>query len=41
MKLYDLELFGNCYKVRLLCALAGIPIELYATDFMGGEHKIP
>jgi glutathione S-transferase len=39
MKLYDLELSGNCYKVRLLCALAGIPIELYATDFMGGEHK--
>ncbi len=41
MKLYDLALSGNCYKVRLLCALAGIPIELYGTDFMGGEHKIP
>lgn len=39
MKLYDLEPSGNCYKVRLLCALAGIPTELYATDFMSGEHK--
>ena len=39
MKLYDLEPSGNCYKVRLLCALAGIPIELYTTDFMAGEHK--
>ena len=39
MQLYDLKLSGNCYKVRLLCALVGIPIELYATDFMGGEHK--
>jgi glutathione S-transferase len=39
MKLYDLELSGNCYKVRLLCALVGIPIEIYATDFMAGEHK--
>ena len=41
LKLYDLEPSGNCYKVRLLCALAGIPIELYATDFMAGEHKSP
>jgi glutathione S-transferase len=41
MKLYDLEPSGNCYKVRLFCALAGIPIALYATDFMAGEHKTP
>ena len=41
LKLYDLEPSGNCYKVRLLCALAGIHIELYATDFMAGEHKSP
>jgi glutathione S-transferase len=41
MKLYDLEPSGNCYKVRLFCALAGIPLELYSTDFMAGEHKTP
>lgn len=27
MKLYNLELSGNCYKVRLLAALARIPLE--------------
>ncbi|HEY6895929.1 MAG TPA: glutathione S-transferase [Rhodocyclaceae bacterium] len=41
MKLYDLELSGNCYKVRLFAALAGIPLEIYAVDFLGGEHKRP
>ena len=39
MKLYDLEPSGNCYKVRLFCALAQIPIELIPVDFMAGEHK--
>jgi glutathione S-transferase len=39
MKLYDLELSGNCYKVRLFAALAKIPVEIVAVDFMGGEHK--
>lgn len=23
MKLYDMELYGNCYKIRLLAALPG------------------
>lgn len=41
MKLYDLELSGNCYKVRLFAALAGIPLEIVAVDFLGGEHKRP
>lgn len=41
MKLYDLEVSGNCYKVRLLAALLGVPLELIAVDFMGGEHKRP
>jgi glutathione S-transferase len=41
MKLYDLEPSGNCYKVRLLCALIGQPIELVSVDFMAGEHKTP
>lgn len=41
MKLYDLELSGNCYKVRLLAALAGIPLEIVPVDFLAGEHKQP
>ena len=41
MKLHDLEPSGNCYKVRLLCALAQIPVELVSVDFMAGEHKTP
>ncbi|QLF93538.1 glutathione S-transferase [Pseudomonas sp. ABC1] len=39
MKLYDLELSGNCYKVRLFAALAHIDLELVAVDFLAGEHK--
>jgi glutathione S-transferase len=39
VKLYDLELSGNCYKVRLFAALAQIPIDIVPVDFMGGEHK--
>lgn len=41
MKLYDLELSGNCYKVRLFAALAKIPLEIVAVDFLDGEHKRP
>lgn len=41
MKLYDLSLSGNCYKARLLAALAGIPLEIVPVDFLGGEHKRP
>jgi len=38
-RLYDLELSGNCYKVRLLCALLGVAVEIAPVDFMEGEHK--
>jgi glutathione S-transferase len=41
MKLYDLELSGNCYKVRLFAALAKIPLEIVAVDFLAGAHKRP
>jgi glutathione S-transferase len=41
MKLYDLELSGNCYKVRLFAALARIPIDIVPVDFLGGAHKRP
>jgi glutathione S-transferase len=39
VKLHDLNLSGNCYKVRLLAALAGIPLEIVPVDFLGGAHK--
>ncbi|MGF1769042.1 glutathione S-transferase family protein [Enterovibrio makurazakiensis] len=39
MKLYDLELSGNCYKVRLFCALNQIPLEICPVDYLAGEHK--
>lgn len=41
MKLYDLGPSGNCYKVRLFAALAGIDLEIVPVDFLGGEHKRP
>jgi glutathione S-transferase len=40
-KLYDLELSGNCYKVRLFAALAQVPLEIVPVDFLGGEHRRP
>ena len=39
--LYDLELSGNCYKVRLLCALLGVPLAIAPVDFLAGDHKKP
>lgn len=39
--LYDLELSGNCYKVRLLSALVGIDIDIVPVDFLAGDHKRP
>ncbi len=39
MKLYDMELSGNCYKVRLMCALMGLRCESVAVDLWKGEHK--
>ena len=40
-KLYDLEVSGNCYKARLLCAMLGVPLQLIPVDFMAGDHKKP
>ncbi|WP_417661296.1 glutathione S-transferase family protein [Pseudomonas sp.] len=39
MKLYDLDVSGNCYKVRLLASLANIELEIVAVDFLNGAHK--
>ncbi|VEP12823.1 Protein GstA [Hyella patelloides LEGE 07179] len=41
MKLYDLELSGNCYKIRLFLSLLDINYELVTVDFMAGQHKSP
>lgn len=41
MKLYDVELSGNCYKARLFLALLGQAYERVPVDFMAGEHKSP
>lgn len=40
--LYDYELSGNCYKVRLLLSLLAVPHARHAIDFYPGrEHKRP
>lgn len=41
MKLYDLDVSGNCYKVRLFASLASIELEIVAVDFLNGAHKQP
>lgn len=41
LQLYDFELSGNCYKVRLLLSLLDIEHEKVAVDFLGGAHKAP
>lgn len=38
-KLYDVELSGNCYKVRLFAAFAQIPLEIHPVDLAAGEHR--
>jgi len=38
IKLYDVELSGNCYKVRLFAALSKIPMELCPVDLAAGEQ---
>ncbi len=38
--LYDYELSGNCYKVRLMLRLLELPHQLHAIDFYPGrEHR--
>ena len=33
MKLYDLELSGNCYKVRLFASLIHTPLNIIPVNF--------
>jgi glutathione S-transferase len=37
--LHDLELSGNCYKIRLVCSLLGLKLDLSPVDFLAGAHK--
>ena len=40
MKLYDYELSGNCYKVRLFLSILGLNFDTKPVDFYPGcEHK--
>ena len=39
LKLHDLELSGNCYKVRLFCALLGLKPDIVPVDMDAGAHK--
>lgn len=42
MKLYDYEVSGSCYKVRLLLSMLGQPYEKQAVDYYPGrEHRQP
>ncbi|MCC5973186.1 MAG: glutathione S-transferase family protein [Rubellimicrobium sp.] len=42
MILHDYVLSASCYKVRLLAALLGVPLELKAVNFHPGhEHRSP
>ena len=41
MKLYDLELSGNSYRVRLLLSLLGLRHELVTVNLMKGENREP
>ncbi len=39
LKLHDLELSGNCYKIRLFCSLLGLHLDVVPVDFLAGAHK--
>ena len=41
MKLYDFELSGNCYRVRLLLSLLGLKHEVLTVNLMKGENREP
>ncbi len=39
MKLYDFELSGSCYKIRLFMNILGLPYDKVNVDFVHKEHK--
>ena len=41
MKLYDMALSGNCYKVRLMLALLGLDYDSRPISLRAGENRTP
>ncbi|WGS87480.1 glutathione S-transferase family protein [Methylomonas sp. UP202] len=41
MKLYDMLLSGNCYKIRLFCGLLGLEYETVPIDLARQENRSP
>lgn len=39
IKLYDFELSGSCYKIRLFMNILGVKYEAETVDFVNKEHK--
>lgn len=42
LRLYDYELSGNCYKIRLMASILRLPFKTVPVDFYPGrEHRSP
>lgn len=41
IKLYDIDISGSCYKIRLLLNILGQKYETIPVDFVNKEHKTP
>lgn len=41
IKLYDIDISGSCYKIRLLLNILGQGYETIPVDFVNKEHKTP
>ncbi|MFZ5594869.1 MAG: glutathione S-transferase family protein [Pseudomonadota bacterium] len=41
MKLYDMPLSGNCYKIRLMLSLLGKEYHSVNVDLKNGDHQTP
>src|ERR1700692_1788355 len=39
IRLYDFELSGSCYKIRLFLNFLGMDYEKVSVDFVNKEHK--
>ena len=39
--LYDMPLALNCYKVRLLLSMLGVPYERHPVDLLQDDHRKP
>ncbi len=40
MVLYDSQVSGNCYKVRLLCAQLGLPLERHELSVIDRSNRM-